>query len=456
MDSKNWRQWLLPGLLVIALIGVGAWGYQESRVRQDLQNRAESQYQKAYHELVWHLDNISGQLAQALVTSSREQAILTMATVWRQVFAAQSNIGGLPLAFLPLSQTEKFLADTSDMANALLSQIARGQGKLAEQNIKTIEELYQRSRTLGDDLQKLGAKILNQGLSWTQVEVASLAGGGNLQDNTIIDGFNLLEKKMEQYPEINVGDDFAPVEQETRKVRGEEEISLGEAEKIALNWWYPTPGKHQASLSYEGVGDIPTYGIEIAPLPKEGASPVYIDISKLDGSVIWAMKAKTPESSKLDLDEGAQKGKAFLERHKLPNFVLVQAQKEDNMGVYTFVPRQGEVLLYPDQVKIQVALDDGEITGFEGTPYYMYHRTRNLPVPKLKESDVRQMVSPRLKLEIIRPALIVNTWGKEILTWEARGSFYEEKFAIFYDAETGSEEIITRITPSPEFEFKVE
>lgn len=451
---KILRHWLLPGILAVALTVTGMWGYQEAKTRQNLQNRAESQYQKSFHELTWHLDNISGQLAQALISSSREQSILTIATVWRQVFAAQSNIGGLPLAFVPLSKTEKFLADTSDVASNLLTKTAQGEGGFDEKSIKVLEELYNRAAILRQDMNNLGAKILNKELNWTEVEVASLTSGGQLQDNTITDGFRLMEKKLAEYPEINLGENLSPVEPETREIRGKEEISLKEAEQIALNWWYPVPGQHTAKLSYEGVGDIPTYGIEIPPLEKETGS-IYIDISKLDGSVIWAMKTKVTGKSKLDLPEGQKKASAFLEQHGLKDFVLVQAQKEDLMGVYTFVPRQAKVLLYPDLVKVQVALDNGEVTGFEGTPFYMYHRPRALPPAKLNAEGLRKMINPRLKVALIRPALIVSTWGKEILTWEVRGTFYEEKFVIFYNTDTGSEEAIIRITPLPEFEFKV-
>lgn len=455
LSRKSWRQWLLPGILVVAIIGTAVWGYQEMKIRQKLQNRAESQYQKAFHELTWHLDNISGQLAQILVSSSREQAILSLATVWRQVFAAQANIGSLPLAFVPLSQTEKFLDSTSIVSNFLLSQAARGQEGLSEDNIKTLEGLYQRSQVLAQDLNKLGAQILNHELSWTQVETAAFAVNRNLEDNTITDGFKLLEKKLEEYPEINPAEDFTPIEPETKKISGKEEISVQEAEKRALLWWYPTPGGHQAKLSYEGVGDIPTYGIEIAPLKGE-TGPVYLDVSKLDGAVIWAMKARPVEISKLKLAAGEKKAQTFLEKHDFPNFVAVKSQQEDHIGIYTFVPRQGEVLLYPDQIKLQVALDNGEITGFEGTPYYMFHRTRDLPPAKLTLESLRALISPRLKVELIRPALIVNTWGKEVLTWEVRGSFHKEKFVIFYNAQTGSEENIVRITPAPEFAFTVE
>jgi len=451
----KWLYFLIPVVLVIGIIGTAVWGYQEMGTRQKLQNRAESQYQKAFYELTEHLTNITGQLAQILVTTSREQATLTLATIWRQVFAAQANIGSLPLALVPLAQTEKFLDNTSVVSSFLLSQTAQGEGGLSENNIKTLENLYQRSQDIAIDLNKLGAKILNNELSWTQVETAAYASGRDLEDNTIIDGFRLVEKKIEGYPELNLGEDFTPVEQQTKKITGEEEMSTQDAGEKALRWWFKDPGKHRVSFNYEGVGDIPTYGFEIAPVENE-TGPIYIDVSKLDGTVIWAMKARPVEVSQLDLAEGERKAGAFLENHDYQGFVAVKSHQEDNMGVYTFVPQQGEVLLYPDQVKLEVALDNGEIIGFEATPYYMFHQNREIPTAEISPESLKSFISERLKVEMIRPAIIVNTWGKEVLTWEVRGSFVEEEFAIFYNAETGIEESIVRITPTPKFTFNVE
>lgn len=451
---KRWGIWLIMAVLVVAVAGSGFWGYREYQARQSLQNRAESQYQKSFHELAWHMDMVSGQLAQLLVSSSREQSVLGLATVWRQVFAAQANIGGLPLAYVPLSKTEKLLSDTGEVAFGLLSRVTQSQEGLTEKDNSVIEELYNRSRTLRDELDSLSAKILNQELSWTQAEVAARETNTKVEDNTILDGFQLMERKMEEYPEINLGEDFTQVQPDVKKVRGNQEISLERAKEIAAKWWFAAGKAPEANLSYEGIGDIPTFGLEFPPA-QEGIPTVFIDVSKLDGTVIWALEQKDVGQMTLDLSEGERKAQAFLEAHDMGPMTVIKVEQEDNAGVYTFVPRQGEVLLYPDQVKIQVALDNGEVTGYEGTPYYMYHQVRNLPAPVISEEQLKKQISDYLQVELIRPALIANYWGKEILTWEVRGSYQNEKFVIFYNAQTGSEEDITRITPLPKYDFTV-
>ncbi len=451
------KKWGIPLLAAVFLLGLwttGVWGYREYQARQSLQNRTESQYQRSFHELTWHMDMISGQLAQLLVSSSKEQAALSLATVWRQAFAAQANIGGLPLAFVPLSKSEKFLSDIGDVSYALLRRTTQSNSDPSESDRRLIEELYKQSQGLKEDLSRLASQVLNKQSSWTQVEVAAREAGVEMQDNTIIDGFKLMEKKMEEYPEINLGEDFTRLQPEKKVVQGASELTAQEAQEIARKWWFGDNDTHQVQIDYEGVGDIPTYGVELLPLAEEENS-TFIDISKLDGTVIWAMKQKTLSPASLDLSQGEEYAQTFLKKHGYSNMVGINVERADNLVTFTFVPKQGEILLYPDQVKIQVALDSGEILGFEGTPYYMYHKTRELNAPKLDEDKLRQQISDYLKIETIRPALIADTWGKEIMTWEVRGSFAEEKFAIFYNADTGSEEEITRITPSTQYQFNV-
>lgn len=454
MGIRKWSYWVLTGVLTAGVIGTGYWGYGEYLARQNLQNRAEGQYQRAFHELSWHVDTISGQLAQILVSKSKEQGVIGLATLWRQVFAAQANLGELPLAFMPLNKTEKFLADTGDISYSLLSRIAQGMEGMNEKDNKIIEQLYDRSKGLREDMSKLSADILNKELSWTQVEVAALQTNRQLEDNTILDGFDLMERKMEEYPEIELDEGFAQVRPDVKIVRSNQNITLDNAQTIAHDWWYSREDKHQSKLAYEGVGDIPTYGLEFSPI-KDEDSPVYLDVSKLDGSVLWVMKPKNISQASINTSTGETKAQEFLAAHGFKEMALINVEQYDNTGIYTFVPRQGEVLLYPDQVKVQVALDDGEIIGYEGTPYYMYHKERNLTQPKINEEQLKNQISAYLKTDIIRPAIISNTWGKEIMTWEVRGSFENEKFVIFYNADSGSEEQITRLTPPPKFEFSL-
>lgn len=451
---RNWRSWILPGVLIIALLVTGFWGMQEAKDRQMLQNRAESQYQKNFYELVWHIDTITGQLAQLIVSSSREQGVVGLASLWRQTFAAQSNIGGLPLSFVSLSSTERFLSDTGEITHAMLSRITKEAGGLSEAEINVLKQLYERADNLDTELVNLAAGVLDRQLSWTEVEVAAINSNTRLADNTILDGFEIMEQKMEEYPELELGEEFQAVRADEKKLTGENKISLEQAEALAAKWWFGGPTAPQVRLLYEGAGLIPTFGLEFSN-QKADEIPVYMDVSKIDGTVVWALKPQTVTASEINLDEAGRRAREFLQSHGYINVVQVNADTEDNIGVFTFAPRQGDVIIYPDQLSVQVAMDKGEIIGFEGTPYYMNHQTRDLPAPAISEERLRAMLSPNLQVDLIRLALINNYWNREVLTWEVRGSYSKEDFVIYYNTHTGIEEEFTRITPPEKHTFNV-
>lgn len=451
---RKWRKWILPGILILALAGSGLWGYRENQARQSLQNRAESQYQKNFYELSWHIDTITGQLAQLIVSTSEEQSVLGLAALWRQAFAAQSNIGGLPLAFVSLSNTEKFLSDTGEITHAMLSRVTKEAGNLGQTDIDMLKQLYNRAEGLNENLGNMAAQVLERDLSWTQVEVAAVNANTRLDDNSILDGFEVMEQKMEEYPELQLGESFQNVRPDIQKITGEKKTGLEEAKEIARKWWFTNGKAPEGRLIYEGAGNIPTFGFEFSN-QQNGEIPVYIDVSKLDGTIVWALKPKTVAKAQKDINEAGRNAQAFLQSHGFNNLVLIETRNEDNSGVYTFVPRQGEVLLYPDQLQVEVALDTGEIIGFEGTPYYMFHKQRQIGTPTINEEKLRSMISPNLKVDLIRLALISNFWGKEVLAWEVRGSYDKEQFVIYYNAKTGSEEQFTRVTPPRKHAFMV-
>lgn len=51
-----------------------------------------------------------------------------------------------------------------------------------------------------------------------------------------------------------------------------------------------------------------------------------------------------------------------------------ESSQYDGVGVFSFVPVQDDVWLYPDSIRIKVALDDGEITGFNAKDFLISHK----------------------------------------------------------------------------------
>lgn len=55
---------------------------------------------------------------------------------------------------------------------------------------------------------------------------------------------------------------------------------------------------------------------------------------------------------------------------------------------------QDGVILYPDLIKIGIAMDDGQLVSFDANGYLMNHTARVLPAASVGEAEARARLSP--------------------------------------------------------------
>lgn len=149
---------------------------------------------------------------------------------------------------------------------------------------------------------------------------------------------------------------------------------------------------------------------------------------------------------KLTDQQASEKAKAFLKQQNFGPLEETFYLKNDNSTVITYVGtgKNGE-LIYPDQMKVKVALDNGEIIGFDSRQYITAHHDRNIAKPKLTEEQARQKVSTRLKIDRVKLAIIPLPGDKEQLCYEFKGTFGGNDYFVYINADNGNEENILRI-----------
>ncbi len=101
------------------------------------------------------------------------------------------------------------------------------------------------------------------------------------------------------------------------------------------------------------------------------------------------------------------------------------------------------VLIYPDLIRVSVALDDGDIVGFEANGYLSNHRARDLAVATVSENSARQKVSRDLTVLSGQLALIPTAGEYEVLCMEFKCQTEDGRHIIIYvNAITDEEEKI--------------
>ena len=67
--------WIVSGLLLVALVITGVWGYNQYMQNLDYNNRTNNLYEKSFYELVGHVGNIETELSKMMVSSDQGQNI---------------------------------------------------------------------------------------------------------------------------------------------------------------------------------------------------------------------------------------------------------------------------------------------------------------------------------------------------------------------------------------------
>lgn len=434
---------IMIGLLAIILIGggiyLGAQIQQEKQLAEKLGYAAENQYQRNFWELSASVEAINGQLAQLLVTTSHEQALLGLSSLWREVYNAINHLGGLPVAMNELESTDMLLNDVAEYSYYLLRKNVLNQKPLSEADWKQLEEFYHRSKIVREELSSLETRILNEDLRLLDLHQED-------EENAILTAFRSIESQVHAFPELKFEEGVRKIEPEPRVITGEQITQTKAIERADqfLNALGIAHTNGQIDFASEG-GKIPVYGVGYYGESEDEA--IYVEVSQKGGQILQFYQYRPIGEAVYTEEESLEQALKFLQKLQFPSMALVESYQDDRIVDLTLVPKVDGVYIYSDMVKMQLARDDNSILNYDQTSYATRHYQRNLPNPILSQDDIKRDMNPNFQIDDIHLALITDEYSvNEILTYEVRGTVVGEAFSIFVDAMTGQEVRIVRRT----------
>jgi spore germination protein len=434
---------ILIAVLVIGIAGTAYWGYQEHREKTAVLINAENNYQRAFHDLTYQMDLLNDKIGTTLAMNSRSSLSPQLAEVWKITSQAHTDVGQLPLTLLPFNKTEEFLAN---IGNFSYRTAIRDLDKepLTDKEYATLKTLYEQSGEIQQDLRQVQHMVLKNNLRWMDVELA-LATEKGKGDNTIIDGFKTVEKTVEGYSET----DFGPTQinlqkrdENFKKLKGKK---ITEAEAIKIAKKYARLGNmDDVKVAENGKGsDYGFYSVSIRDTKTN--LEANMDITKKGGYPIWFLLERNIKNQNLSLNGASNKAIAFLKENKFENLDLFESAQYDSIGVFTFVGDQDGVKIYPDSIKMKIALDNGEIIGFSAEDYLKSHKVREIPEAAITSEDAKTKINPKLKIMDQNKAIIMNDLNEEVLCYEFLGVLGNDTFRIYINAEDGTEEKVEKL-----------
>ena len=150
---------------------------------------------------------MNGQLAQLLVTTSQEQLLLGLSSLWREVYSAVNNLSGLPVAMQELESTDLLLSDVAEYSYYLLRKNVLQQKPLSQEDWNQLEEFYRRSRVVQNELTNLETKIIGEDLRLSQLSLDD-------EENVVASAFRSIESQVYAFPELKFEEGVRKIEPE--------------------------------------------------------------------------------------------------------------------------------------------------------------------------------------------------------------------------------------------------
>lgn len=445
MKNKNNKMAYIIIAIILVIATVGAivyYAYQETR---KYVVASENKYNMAFYELVDYVQNVETYLAKALISTTPEHGAETLTNVWREASVAQSCLSQLPINSHELENTSKFLNQVSDYSYSLSRKNIAGES-LSQEDLKNIKELHTYSLELENTLNQLSTDLNNGRIKWGELKDEGTKAFATQVSSITKDSFSNLEENFHEYSGLVYDGAFSEhITSAEKKGLTGEEIDEEKAKEIVKKFYGEDKIEKIDSNGYSENAEIPSFDFSVKM--KENDNIATISVSKKGGHVIFANYNRTVKVETISQERANEIAKDFLNKHGYINVKETYYYKQNGIVTINYAYTQNsannqQVIIYPDLIKVKVALDDGNVLGIETSGYLNSHTTRNLPTNIITKEKAKEVLNKDLQIESENLAIIPTKWNTEVFCWEFKGKVEDNEFLVYINAETGKEEDI--------------
>ncbi len=439
----------LYGIMILLIIVSVILGYFLYRKNQEYATATQNQYNLALYELTDYVQNVENYLAKATITSTPEHGAETLTKVWREANLAQVYLSQLPVSSTELANTAKFLNQVSEYSYSLSRKNIYNE-ELTQEDLDNLKQLHGYSRELKNTLNQLSTDMNEGRISWDELTKDTEIAFAQQVDNLSAATFSNLDENFGEFAGLIYDGAFSEhMESAEKKGLTGEDIDEEKAKEIAKTF----VGEDRIDeLNFNGLienGDIQVYDFSIKVKDGDGNNPLTISISKKGGHIVNMNYNREVTAEAISMEQANEIGKQFLVSREIENMRETYYLKEEGIVTINYAYEQDGVIVYPDLIKLKIALDNGEVLGIETSGYLNNHTIRNIPQLKISKEQAKANLNKNLEITSENLAIIPTEWKTEILCYEFKGKIDDTDFLVYINAETGREENILVIIDTP-------
>lgn len=446
-DRLKDRHMLSIILIFIAIIAVmGLFMYKKQR---EYRQASENAYNYAFYELVNYMEEVEAYLAKSLISTSPEHGAETLMNVWRDANLASTYLAQLPINVEGISNAQKFLNQVSEYSYSLANKNINNEA-LEQEDLDNLEELHDYSIELKNTLNQLANEINEGTISWGELDKKGEVAFAQQVSNLSTESFSNIEENFHEYAGLIYDGAFSEhLTSPERKGLTGDEIDEEKAKKIVESFMGKENIEEINSNGFSENGNIPSYNFSIKVKGGDDNNYAAIAISKKGGHIVYMNYNRDIGDETITMEEANDIGLKFLEEKGYKSMKETYYMKQNGILTINYAYNQEDVVIYPDLIKLKVALDSGEVLGLEATGYLNSHEERNIDTVKVSKEEAKKNLNEKLEILSEGLAIIPTEYQTEVLCWEFKGSIKGNDFLIYINAETGKEEDILVIVDTP-------
>ena len=443
---KENKKRVIITLIIIALIIISVFlGYKLYTKNQETITANENLYNHSLYEVIDYMQDVQNYLAKATISTDPRHGAETLTNLWREANLAQAYMSMLPVESQEIEKTSKFLNQVSDYSYALSRKNIKGE-KLTDEDFKNLDDLYSYSVEVTNTINQIAIDLNAGNISWNDLTKNNDLNYAQQVSSNINIGSN-LEESFKEYSGLIYDGAFSDhiTNKEKKGLKGKD-ISEDEAKEKVERFLGKDLIEEINSLGFSEDAEIPSYTFTVNTKKLKN---VTMTISKTGGHIVYFNSNRDIFEEKISNDQAKKIGLKFLKSRGIENMKDTYCLKENGVVTVNYAYKQGDVLIYPDLVKLKIALDDGEILGMETSGYINNHHKRNISNIKITKDQAKATLNKKLDIKSEGLAIIPTEWKSEILCYEFKGKVDDIECLVYINAKTGAEEDILLIVNTP-------
>lgn len=393
---------------LVLVLGVG-WISASCKVSQ-ASMAAESNYQRAMLGLSDDIGSIDLTLEKAMYAGSDKQFSTLAGELWSECASAKTGLGQLPVQSGELDNVNRFLSQVGEFALSLADKRDLDED-ITEQEQKQLESLREYASRLRSAVDEMMAHYSESG-SWLEdVQNDIEREAKNVVSATDVrGGYSLIAEEFDDYPKINYDGPFSDhiFDKRPQALEGKNKIDVDKALEVARR----AAGTAGVSLMHTGSsnGSIPCYIFN--------TDQMEINVTVQGGFIRYMLNSREVSSSKLSVEKAIDRAEDYLDEIGYDDMESNYYIITDDRCIINFVYEEDDVTVYPDLIKVGVALDNGEVVSIDASDYLMNHTERSISRNIRSSAAAAKIVSKNLKIKNSSLAIIPTDSKSEKLCWE--------------------------------------